>query len=43
MERLLEILSEIKEDVDFSTCTTLPQNFNSAETLYKMVQRLQED
>lgn len=23
MERLLEILSEIKEDVDFSTCTTL--------------------
>ena len=74
MERLLEILSEIKEDVDFSTCTTLiddgildsfdilqiisalneeydisipasemPQNFNSAEALYKMVQRLQED
>lgn len=74
MERLLEILSEIKEDVDFSTCTTLiddgildsfdilqiisalneeydisipaseimPQNFNSAEALYKMVQRLQE-
>ena len=73
MERLLEILSEIKEDVDFSTCTTLiddgildsfdilqiisalneeydisipaseimPQN--SAEALYKMVQRLQED
>ena len=23
MERLLEILSEIKEYVDFSTCTTL--------------------
>ena len=64
MERLLEILSEIKEDVNFSTCTTLieiisalneeydisipaseimPQNFNSAEALYKMVQRLQED
>ena len=85
MERLLEILSEIKENVDFSscaaaaplssTCTTLiddgildsfdilqiisalneeydisipaseimPQNFNSAEALYKMVQRLQED
>ena len=74
MERLLEILSEIKEDVDFSTCTLIddgildsfdilqiisalneeydisipaseimPQNFNSAEALYKMVQRLQED
>ena len=23
MEQLLEILSEIKEDVDFTTCTTL--------------------
>ena len=75
MEQLLEILSEIKEDVDFTTCTTLiddgildsfdilqiisvlneaydisipaseimPQNFNSAESLYKMVERLQED
>ena len=62
MERLLEILSEIKEDVDFSTCTTLiddgildsfdilqiisalnEEYDNSAEALYKMVQRLQED
>ena len=75
MERLLEILSEIKEDVDFASCTTLvddgildsfdilqiiaalndeydisipaseimPQNFNSAEALYQMVQHLQED
>ena len=75
MERLLEILSEIKEDVDIASCTTLvddgildsfdilqiiaalndeydisipaseimPQNFNSAEALYQMVQRLQED
>ena len=75
MERLLEILSEIKEDVDFASCTTLvddgildsfdilqiiaalndeydisipaseimPQNFNSAEALYQMVQRLRED
>ena len=75
MERLLEIFSEIKEDVDFASCTTLvddgildsfdilqiiaalndeydisipaseimPQNFNSAEALYQMVQRLQED
>ena len=75
MERLLEILSEIKEDVDFASCTTLvddgildsfdilqiiaalndeydisipaseimPQNFNSAEALYQMVQCLQED
>ena len=75
MEQLLEILSEIKEDVDFTTCTTLiddgildsfdilqiiaalneaydisihaseimPQNFNSAESLYKMVERLQDD
>ena len=68
-------MSEIKEDVDFASCTTLvddgildsfdilqiiaalndecdisipaseimPQNFNSAEALYQMVQRLQED
>ena len=75
MDRLLEILSEIKEDVDFASCTTLvddgildsfdilqiiaalndeydisipaseimPQNFNSAEALNQMVQRLQED
>ena len=75
MDRVLEILSEIKEDVDFASCTTLvddgildsfdilqiiaalndeydisipaseimPQNFNSAEALYQMVQRLQED
>ena len=75
MERLLEILSEIKEDVDFSTCTTLiddgilesldivtiiaelsdafditipardivPENFNSAEAMLNMVNRLLDE
>lgn len=75
MEELLEVLQDIKDDVDFETCTTLiddhildsfdilqligalndtfdisipaseivPENFNSAEALWKMVQRLQEE
>jgi acyl carrier protein len=75
MEELLEILSEIKDDVDFETEDSLiddgilnsfdilqiisalneefdisipaseiiPENFNSAEALWDMVQRLQED
>lgn len=75
MERLIEILEEIKEDVDFTAETALiddgildsfdilqiisalneeydisipaseiiPDNFNSVESLLKMVERLQED
>ncbi|WP_026508290.1 acyl carrier protein [Butyrivibrio sp. MC2013] len=75
MERLIEILEEVKEDVDFSVETALiddgildsfdilqiisalneeydisipaseivPANFNSAQGLYDMVQRLLED
>lgn len=75
MEELLEVLQDVKDDVDFETCTTLiddhildsfdilqligslndtfdisipaaeivPENFNSAEALWKMVQRLQEE
>ena len=75
MEELLEVLQDIKDDVDFETCTTLiddhildsfdilqlisslndtfdisipaseivPENFNSAEALWNMVQRLQEE
>lgn len=75
MNEVLEILQDIKDDVDFETCTTLiddhildsfdilqligslndtfdisipaseivPENFNSAEALWKMVQRLQEE
>ena len=75
MEALLEVLKDIKDDVDYETCTTLiddeiydsfdilqlisslndtfdisipaseiiPDNFNSAESLWKMVQRLQEE
>ena len=75
MEELLDILSEIKDDVDFETEDKLiddgilnsfdilqiisalndeydisipaseivPENFNSAESLWDMVQRLQED
>ena len=75
MDELLEILSDIKDDVDFETEDSLiddgilnsfdilqiisalneefdisipaseiiPENFNSAEALWDMVQRLQED
>ena len=75
MEELLDILSEIKDDVDFETedrliddgildsfdilqiisalndefdisipaSEIIPENFNSAESLWDMVQRLQED
>lgn len=75
MERLIELLQEIKEDVDYETCTTLiddavfdsfdiiqtinalndefeieipateivPENFNSAEALWRMVERLQDE
>ncbi len=75
MEELLDILAEIKDDVDFETedkliddgildsfdilqiisalndafdisipaSEIIPENFNSAETLWDMVQRLQED
>ncbi len=75
MEKIIELLEEIKDGVDYETCTTLiddaifdsfdiiqtinalneefdieipaqeiiPENFNSACALSKMVQRLQED
>ena len=74
MEKLLEILNDIKPDADYETCTTLiddevldsfailsivgeleeafdieitpvdivPENFNSVQALWDMVQRLQE-
>ncbi|MDY4783312.1 acyl carrier protein [Pygmaiobacter massiliensis] len=75
MEKLIEILKEIREDVDYTTCTTLiddgifdsfdiiqtinelneafeieipateiiPENFNSAQTLWDMICRLREE
>ncbi len=75
MERLIELLEEIKEDIDFENTMDLidggildsfdilqiigslndefdisipaseivPQNFNSAKALWKMVQRLQDE
>lgn len=75
MDELLEILEDIKPNVDFKTCTDLidggyldsfdilsivselndafgveispvdivPGNFNSADALWKMVQRLSDD
>lgn len=75
MEKVIEILQDIKEGVDFNTCTTLiddaifdsfdiiqtinglndefdieipateiiPENFNSAKTLWQMVERLLEE
>jgi len=75
MEQLLAILSDLKPDIDFETCTTLiddgmldsfdivsivaelnaafdisipasqiiPENFNSAQALFDMVSRLEEE
>lgn len=75
MEELIELLQDIKDDVDFENCTTLiddgildsfdilqiisalneaydisipaaeiiPANFNSAEALLAMVERLSEE
>lgn len=75
MERLLEILQDLNEDIDYETCTELidahcldsllilsliaeieeeyditipateiiPQNFNSAQAMYEMILRLQEE
>ncbi|EKQ50222.1 MULTISPECIES: acyl carrier protein [unclassified Clostridium] len=75
MEKLIELLKGVRDDVDFDKCTTLvdegildsfdiveiinvideeygveipaieivPENFNSAEAILKMIQRLQEE
>ncbi len=75
MERLIEILEEIEDGVDYKTCTTLiddhyldslaiislvaeledefdiviptveiiPDNFNSAQAMWEMIQKLQEE
>ncbi len=75
MEKLLEILTELHQDVDFNTCTTLiddkildsfdivtivaeidaeydvsipaeeliPENFNSAQALYALVEKLMNE
>ena len=75
MEKLIELLKGVRDDVDFSKCTTLvdegildsfdiieiinvideeydikipaieivPENFNSAEAILNMIQRLQEE
>ena len=75
MEKLIEILEDIKPDVDYATCTSLidshilesldiisliaeleeefditipaieiiPDNFNSAERMMKMIERLQAE
>lgn len=75
MEELIEILQDVRDDVDFTTCTTLiddgilesfdiiqiisainrefdveipatqimPKNFNSAEAMWAMIERLMED
>ncbi|MBQ9461328.1 MAG: acyl carrier protein [Clostridia bacterium] len=75
MDRLIEILEDIKPDVDYATCETLidshilesldiisliaeleeeygvtipaieivPENFNSAQRIKKMIERLEEE
>ncbi|MBY6837718.1 MULTISPECIES: phosphopantetheine-binding protein [Clostridium] len=75
MEKLISVLEDIRDDVDFKECTTLiedgildsfdiiqivnaideefdveipateiiPENFNSADSLLKMIRRLEEE
>ena len=75
MDELLEILEDLHDDVDFTTCTTLiddkildsfdivtivaevnnvfdvqipaeelkPENYNSAKSLYALIERLEEE
>lgn len=75
MERLIELLKTVRDDVDFKGCTTLvdeaildsfdiveiinlideeydvkipaieiiPENFNSADSILKMIQKLQDE
>ncbi|MFT8341206.1 acyl carrier protein [Clostridium beijerinckii] len=75
MEKLIELLQGVRDDVDFGTCTTLvdegvldsfdiveivnvideeydievpaieiiPENFNSAEAIFNLIQRLLEE
>ena len=75
MEKVMEILKELRPDVDFDNCTTLiddgildsfdivsligeltdafdveisfddidPENFNSAESIYALIQKLEEE
>lgn len=75
MDKLIELLSGVRDDVDFKECTTLvdegvldsfdiiqivnvideeydievpateivPENFNSAQAILNMIQRLQEE
>lgn len=75
MEKVMEILKELRPDVDFENCTTLiddgildsfdivsligeltnafdveisfddidPENFNSAESIYALIQKLEEE
>lgn len=75
MDELIELLEEVRDDVDFENCKTLiedeilesfdiiqivnaidekydieipaneimPENFNSAEAMFKMIERLKED
>lgn len=75
MEKLIEILEDINDGVDYSTCTTLidkgyldslaiislvaeieeefdvqiptveiiPENFNSAQAIWSLIERLQEE
>ncbi|EHJ02119.1 hypothetical protein CDLVIII_5648 [Clostridium sp. DL-VIII] len=75
MEKLIKLLEEVRDDVDFNECKTLvdegildsfdiiqivnlideeydieipaieiiPENFNSAQAIFNMIQRLQEE
>ena len=44
LEEFIELLQDIKEDVDFENCAEIvPENFNSAAALYAMVERLLDE
>lgn len=42
---ILSLVSEIEEefDVEIPTVEIIPSNFNSVESMYKLIEKLQED
>ena len=43
MEELMNILEELRPDVDFEADNLIPENFNSAAAMWNLVQQLQDE
>ena len=40
---VITLVSELEDDIDIEASEMTPDNFNSAESIYNMVKRLQEN